>query len=107
MPSEIEREMLPNSSIAPEKLPLGFCTGMLAALVAAYAPTLCELLRLAPCMSILSFQIGLSVVKRSGLVEQTEESWAVVIVRVPQEHVQRALDEFNSEKVWAAPAPPY
>ena len=84
-----------------ERTLLGFCTGMLAAIAAAYAPAIDELLELAPRMVCVSFEVGLALARRSALVEATEESWARVVHGLEKEQIVGALDSFNVRKVCA------
>ena len=78
---------------------VGLCTGLLPAAAAATARSTRELLQLAPSIICIALRLALEVDLRSSQIEETTQSWAVIVSGIPSEKQQSALDDYHKQTV--------
>jgi hypothetical protein len=79
---------------------VGWCTGLLPAVVAACSQSLVQVLQLTPETIRLAVRIGLEAYKRAETIETSDKSWARVVSGLTETEVSDALKRFNSTNVW-------
>ena len=83
---------------APNYL-LGFCTGEIPAAVAAIARDTSEVLDLAIEATHIIFRMAREFLRRSVMVDRTNDYWARAVLSMSPDQVQTILDEYHESQV--------
>ncbi|PHH81287.1 hypothetical protein CDD82_1118 [Ophiocordyceps australis] len=78
---------------------LGFCTGELAAAVAAVAQDSAQLVDLAVEATGIGFRLARELHRRWTMVEATNAPWARTVLGVPADRVEAILQEFHESEM--------
>ncbi|KAB8295214.1 hypothetical protein EYC80_007134 [Monilinia laxa] len=74
----------------------GVCTGALIGAVLEVATSVNDLIVLTPAIVLIALRIGIAASLRSSAIENSQESWAVLVSAISKHDVDAAIESFQS-----------
>ena len=78
---------------------VGLCYGLLPAVTIGVSRSIAELLEIAPQVICISLRLGFAIARRASAIEQTLESWSIVISGLKEDEAQTVLRDFEHRQV--------